>query len=585
MGPTVEPDATFFRVWAPAAAAVHVAGDFNEWSHDAHPLLPEPDGHWAGWVDGARAGHAYKLVLRAGDQELLRNDPYARAVTSSAGNSVLVAPRRDPGPAFALPPWNELVIYELHVGTFAAPSPDQPGTFRSAIERLDHLASLGVNAVELMPVAAFPGARSWGYNPCHPFAPESDYGGPAGLHALVDAAHQRGLGMLLDVVYNHFGPDDLDLWRFDGSFSDDGGGIYFYNDWRAQTPWGHTRPDYGCFEVRRYILDNARMWLDDYAFDGLRTDALAFVRNVHGGNDPEADLPDGWSLMQETNRLIRASAPGKITIAEDLSGHHLITASPDHGGQGFGAQWDARFVAVLRRQLTSPLDESRSMSELAEILVDRYNGDPFQRVIYSESHDAAANGHARVAEEISPGDPASPFARLRAALGLTLVFTAPGIPMLFQGQALHMGGAFSDAQPLDWSLADRHRGQVSLVRDLIRLRRNLDGHSRPLLGPHVSPLRVDDQHQLLFFLRSLDDQHVVVLMNFSAQLRSTPVGLPLPGRWSVRFNSASPGYWPDFADLPLLDLDASPGDGDGLPFVASLSLPPYAAVILSPADP
>ena len=136
------------------------------------------------------------------------------------------------------------MIYELHVGSFTAPDGGL-GTFASLTDKLDHLVELGVNAVELMPVMEFAGDRSWGYNPAHLFAVESSYGGPDALKRFVRTCHQRGIAVIIDVVYNHFGPSDLDLWQFDGWSENDKGGIYFYNDWRSSTPWGDARPDYG----------------------------------------------------------------------------------------------------------------------------------------------------------------------------------------------------------------------------------------------------------------------------------------------------------------------------------------------------
>ena len=150
------------------------------------------------------------------------------------------------------------MIYELHIGTFNDDKEtDTPGTFARAIEQFDHLKRLGVNVIQVMPTAEFAGDFSWGYNPAHIFAVETAYGGPRAFKDFVQAAHAAGIGVILDVVYNHFGPSDLDLWQFDGWSENDGGGIYFYNDWRRATPWGDTRPDYGRGEVRQYIRDNA----------------------------------------------------------------------------------------------------------------------------------------------------------------------------------------------------------------------------------------------------------------------------------------------------------------------------------------
>jgi 1,4-alpha-glucan branching enzyme len=249
MGAIADDRGVAFRVWAPHAEAVAVTGSFNDWSEDGEPLAHEADGHWYGEVAGAKPGDEYRFLIRTPEGETLsRIDPYARAVTSSAGNGIVTAsdPVEDD---FHCPPWNRLVIYEMHVGTFARRG-DEPGTFKDAIGRLGHLKRLGVNAVQIMPAAEFGGQVSWGYNPAHIFAVESTYGGPEGLRAFVRAAHAAGVAVILDVVYNHFGPSDLDLWRFDGWSENEKGGIYFYNDWRAEPPSGETRPDYGRREVR-----------------------------------------------------------------------------------------------------------------------------------------------------------------------------------------------------------------------------------------------------------------------------------------------------------------------------------------------
>jgi len=173
------------------------------------------------------------------------------------------------GDDFHLAGHHELVIYELHIGSFYTRT-DEVGTLELAMDKFDHLVRLGVNVVQVMPIAEFAGDYSWGYNPAHIFAVESAYGGPDAFKTFVKEAHRRGLAVVLDVVYNHFGPSDLDLWQFDGWSENDKGGIYFYNDARSVTPWGDTRPDYGREEVRRFIHDNAMMWLHDYHVDGLR---------------------------------------------------------------------------------------------------------------------------------------------------------------------------------------------------------------------------------------------------------------------------------------------------------------------------
>ena len=226
-----------FCVWAPHAEKVSVVGSFNDWSPDADPMTPEDNGVWYRHVRRARSGDRYKYLLLGGGKRMYRVDPYARQVDYAGGNAIVpgMEPNDDLG-EFRMAPWHELVLYEIHVGTFHRRDPGRPGNFYNVAEKLDYLCDLGVNAIELMPVAEFPFDFSWGYNPVHLFAATSTYGGPKGLKELIRQAHQRGMAVIVDVVYNHFGPGDLDLWQFDGWSANNKGGIYFYNDSRPKPP-------------------------------------------------------------------------------------------------------------------------------------------------------------------------------------------------------------------------------------------------------------------------------------------------------------------------------------------------------------
>jgi len=436
MGAIVHEGGVAFRIWAPHADRVFVTGSFNDWADDADPMTREDGGTWYADLAHAKVGDEYRFRILNGELELSRIDPCAREVTSSIGNGVIVDPDYDwEGDDFRMPAWNELVIYEMHIGTFHRPDEDEPGTFADATLKFDHLKRLGINAIQIMPAAEFAGDISWGYNPAHIFAIESAYGGPRAFKDFVKAAHRAGFAVILDVVYNHFGPSDLDLWQFDGWSENDKGGIYFYNDWRSETPWGDTRPDYGRPEVRSFIRDNALFWLEEYHVDGLRFDMTLYIRTVRGDEgDPGDALADGWSLMQWINDEIEDRFPGRIAIAEDLRDKAEITAPTGDGGAGFGAQWDARFVHPIRAALIAHEDEARSMAQVAAAIAHTYDDDAFRRVIYTESHDEVANGRARVPHEIAPGDPSHWAAQKRSTLGAALMFTAPGIPMLFQGQ-------------------------------------------------------------------------------------------------------------------------------------------------------
>lgn len=587
MGATCHPEGVYYRVWAPHAESVSVIGSFNDWNASANPLQSEENGMWGALVENSKEGDEYKYLLKTPAGELLRNDPYALKVTNSAGNSVVYNHGsfdwQDTG--FQLPGWHEVVIYELHVGTFNVKEEGQVGTFYTAIERIPYLKDMGFNAVELMPCSEFPGSRSWGYNPANPFAIESDYGGPDGLKAFVKAAHEAGIAVILDVVYNHFGPSDLDLWQFDGWQENGGGGIYFYNDWRSETPWGNTRPDYGRAEVRQYIHDNAMMWLRDYRIDGLRMDMVPYIRNVKANGNPGDDIPEGMSLMQWINKDIRESCGNCITIAEDMHSLDFITNSVENGGLGYGSQWDAEFVHSVRDAIITPHDQDRNMDSVVAAITNRYNSDSFQRIIYTESHDEVANGQARVAEEIADGDVNNWYSKKRAALGVALVLTSPGIPMIFQGQPLLEDKWFSDSDPIDWSRLEKFSGFATLHRDIIHIRRNWFGVTKGLQGQNVGIIRQDNEKKVIVMHRWDEGgpkDSVVVVFNFSTETFSDyKVGFPRAGKWHLRFNSDNENYDADFSNLGVFDIETMEGEMDGCGQFGSLQIPPYSALIFS----
>ncbi len=582
MGAIIHDQGVAFRVWAPHADAVSVVGSFNDWRPHVNAMVRDESGYWYCDVSSAKVGDEYRFHLTNAEREFTRIDPYAREVTNSVGNAIIHDPQFDWGDdASPLPPTNELVIYELHVGTFNGDPENLPGSFSNVSSKFDHLRKLGVNAIEIMPAAEFAGDISWGYNPAHIFAVESSYGGPQALKKFVKEAHRHGLAVIMDVVYNHFGPSDLDLWQFDGWSEQNLGGIYFYNDWRAETPWGASRPDYGRGEVRQFIRDNALMWLDEYHMDGLRYDMTLFIRNVKPGQD----LPDGWSLTQWVNREVQERFPGRITIAEDLQNNEFLTRSIDEGGAGFTMQWDARFVHPIRSAVTLPEDIDRSMASVRDAILARYNGDAFQRVIYSESHDEVANGKQRVPSEVSPHDNQGWYAQKRSTLAAALVFTSPGVPMLFQGQEFLQGGWFRDDVPLDWDLCEEYHGIVRLYRDLIALRLNRHGGSRGLCGQGAAVYHHNEHDKMLAFHRwdrGGPGDDVLVIVNFSNQhLTDYRVGAPRAGEWRLRLNSDANIYSDDFGNCGSGHASTNQPGYDGHPFSIAVTVAPYSVLIYS----
>ena len=588
MGAFPEKDGYRFRVWAPHAREVYVVGSFNDFSDTRHPLEREEDGCWSGWISGVSPGDRYRYRIVTDSETFMRLDPYSLDASHSDGQTIIPDMRFDWGDASFHPPErNKMVVYEMHLGTFTRGEGDGPGSIENAIEKLDYLRDLGVNVLELMPIMEFAGSYSWGYNPSLIYAIESDYGAVADFKRFVRAAHERGMAVILDKVYNHFGPDDLHLWRFDGWYENDKGGIYFYNDWRSQTPWGDTRPDYGRPEVRRYIRENVLYWLSEYRVDGFRWDAVAYIRNVFGHDgDAQNDLPDGWTLLQEVNDAMSAINPRAIAIAEDLRKNSAITTAVSEGGAGFHAQWDAAFVHVVRAALVDAADEARNMATVRDALLHHTDRDVFERVVYTESHDEVANGQARLPEEVDPGKADSWAARKKSGLGATLVFTCPGIPMIFQGQEFLEDDWFHDQDPLDWSKRKRFAGIMRLYQDLIALRLNRKNCTAGLCGQGVDVFHVNDEHNVLAWHRwdrsgPLDS--VVIVANFSAvPLEDYEIAFPETGEWLARFNSDSVNYDPDFGDIGPAHVTAKiVEDENGAWARAPVTVAPYSALLLS----
>jgi 1,4-alpha-glucan branching enzyme len=491
-----------------------------------------------------------------------------------------------------------MVIYEVNVRTFLSDPTSlwtdmngtRTGTFATLSSKLDYLQWLGINVLEIMPLGEFTTPVSAGYNYAYMFAVEDEFGGPDGFRAFVGQAHQRGIAVIVDVVYNHLGADAGDMWQFDGwTAAPQYGGIYFYNDWRRTTDWG-DRLDYGRGEVRQYIRDNALRWLEQRFADGLRWDSVGSIRNVYDhNNDPPNDLADGWSLCQWINNLIDRRQPWKISIAEDLKDNEWITKSEGVGGAGFDAQWGSSFFWKLHDAMTAVDDGSRDMTAIAWAVAQTYNQDAFQRVIYTESHDGVdGTAHppmARVPEMIWPGHADSWASKKRSTLGAVALMTSPGIPMMFMGQELLAWGSWQPNLVMDWSSAWMFNGITNLYRDLIQLRRNWFNNTRGLQGQSTNVFKCDNAAKVIAYHRwnqGGPGDDVVVVLNFSQQgYQNLRVGFPHAGLWRVRFNSDSNGYDAFFGNWFSYDTATDAGGWDNLPFAANVGIGPYSAVIFS----
>jgi maltooligosyltrehalose trehalohydrolase len=330
---------------------------------------------------------------------------------------------------FLAPALSDAIIYELHIATFTT-----GGTFDSAIEHLDHLVELGVTHVELMPVAEFPGSRGWGYDGVDLFAPHHDYGGPEGLKRLVNACHGRGLAVLLDVVYNHFGPSGNYLTRYGPYLTD-----------RYKTPWGSAvnLDGRGSDEVRRFFCDNAISWMRDYHIDGLRLDAVHAIVDT----SPRHFLEQ---LAEETAALARHTQRRLVLIAEDDLNDPRVVTSPDRGGYGLDAQWDDDFHHCLHTVLTGERSGYYSdfgrLEQLAKTLRGAFAYDGQYSRYRDRRHGKSAAGlsghnfvgclqnHDQIGNRAKGDRISHLLSTARVRVGAVVVILGPFVPLLFQGE-------------------------------------------------------------------------------------------------------------------------------------------------------
>jgi maltooligosyltrehalose trehalohydrolase len=410
------------RVWAPAAPSVElVLGD------DRVVMSCEDGGWWGADAPGGEVDYAFSLA--GADPLPDPRSPWQPHGVHGPSRTFDTGAYRWGDDGFTPPPWAGAVVYELHVGTF---SPE--GTFAGVAGRLDHLVELGVTHVELLPVAAFAGHHGWGYDGVDLYAPHPAYGTPADLQALVDACHGRGLGVLLDVVYNHFGPEGNYLGRFGPYFTD-----------RYRTPWGeainYDGPDSD--EVRRFALDNATRWLRDFRFDGLRLDAVHAIVDTSAVHLLEALSSAAAAVTRETGRP-------KLLIAEHEGDDPRPSRPVSEGGFGLTGQWSDDVHHALHTALTgertSYYEDYEGVADLVRCWRDGWSfpgrWSPHRRrtvgrpadgldgtrlVACLQNHDQVGNraGGERMAELASPA---------RQKVGAALLLTGPFTPLLFQGE-------------------------------------------------------------------------------------------------------------------------------------------------------
>ncbi len=575
LGANVEPGGVVFRVWAPHATGAFVRGDFA--TSDV-AMTAIAGGVYEAHVAGAHAGNTYRFVLAATGGTITRIDPYCRELATPACKVVDPNAYAWTTPSFTRPARATAVVYELHVPSFTVAAGATHGTFASTRDALPALADLGVNVIELMPVQAFGGgATGWGYNPQLFHAPMPGLGTSDDFRAFVDRAHALGIAVWIDTVINHTdGWSQAPLRCFDGDCPNNSAGLYFFPPGAyATTPWG-PRPDYATPEVATMLAASVDTWMLEHRADGFRWDSISNVRALDG----QGTTPGGKELLVRAND--RVHALHGLSIAEDLKGYGALTQSTTSGGFGFDAQWDG-FGYTMSDVIVPASDAGRDLGRVVDALSGTSGGDPFGRLLYMENHDTVGNGGARIPTRIDGGNPTSFAARKRSMLGAVVMLTTPGVPMIFMGQESLATAPFtSPPAPL---AAPTAPGTLvrAFYKDMIRLRRNLDGKAGGLADAGVEIVQRNDAAKVIAYRRhGASGEDVLVVINFANTAFTTyDVGVPDASAWRVRINTDLPAYGADFTGTQSGSVTPVLRAKDGKPYALPLVLGPYSAIVLT----
>lgn len=555
-------------IWAPLQQKVAIQLASNK----KISLKKDDFGYWRTTTNEIREGDFYKVYLSK--DEIFPDPASASQPEGVHGFSEAINVGKfswNDGDWCNLP-LEDYILYELHTGTFT-----EEGTFAAIENKLPYLKELGINAIELMPLAQFPGGRNWGYDGVFPFAIQNTYGGAEALKHLVDACHNIGIAVILDVVYNHLGPEGNYLGAFGPYFTD-----------KYNTPWGNAInfDDEWCDGVRNYFIENVLMWFRDFHIDALRMDAVHAIKDFSSTHILR-------EMKQQVNKLMATTGRIHYLIVElDLNDNRFINPLDQHGF-GMDAQWIDEFHHALRvtvgESKTGYYSDFNGLAHLAKSYKDAYVYDgqfsPHRKkmfgikadtnpgkqfIVFSQNHDQVGN---RMLGERSSGLVSFEMQKLMAAA----VLVSPYLPMLFMGEefseinpflyfvshtdaalaeavrngrkaefaAFHAQGEAPDpvdeqtfnASKIQWKLLQegKHKQMLAYYKKLINLRKNEPALKN--LNRNQLNVEANQEDQTLLLHRWHDGEHITCLMNFSKK----PKSLKLPGtlgKWGKIFNSA-----------------------------------------------
>jgi 1,4-alpha-glucan branching enzyme len=556
---------------------VYVVGEFNDRQrNDASLLNPDGRGHWRGFLPGVRDRQRYMFYVVGDGSEGPKRDPYARELQTPFPSDCVIRKTDFPWHrnGYVTPQFHNFVIYQLHVGTFFTPNlPGKGGTFLDVARKIPHLVGLGVTALQLLPIQEFQTKFSKGYNGTDYFSPEMDFavadadlapyvahvnglldakglkryevadlrGEMNQLKGLVDLCHIYGLAVLLDVVYNHAGGEfgDESMYFFDRQVRGPGNGdkLYFSDTGHA----GGLVFDFSKPEVRDFLIQNAKFFLDEYRVDGFRYDQVSVID--HDG------APHGWSFCQDLTSSLLYHRPSALDHAEYWNVNPYVVKPPREG-----AGFDTTLTDGLRNRIreviadaSAPDERPLNMTALAGSLWPAGFYDHWRFVQGPENHDLVyRDRELRMVRLADPSNPRSWYGRSRARVATGICLTAPGIPMLFMGQEFLEDKQWADDFEnhgdllLYWAGLDNGDKQmldhVRFTRELIQLRWRHPG----LRGQGFRVVHVHDQNRVLVFHRWVEGEghDVIVVVHLGNYHRfGYRIGFPGGGRWREVFNS------------------------------------------------
>jgi 1,4-alpha-glucan branching enzyme len=635
MGANLVGNGATFRVWAPNAEHLYVVLNARA-SYLPNPtdeLINDPStGHWTGFFPGVVNGTQYRFFIVGKQKSGFKRDPWARELEISGYpdcNCIVRGPNNYPwhDQDFRPPAFNDLIVYQFHFGVFYARDaqgkdirPYRVSKFLDAVDRIEYLADLGVTAVQPLPIVEFQGEWSLGYNGSDLFSPEMDYcvdptqlapylkkvndllakkncpplaanrltGQMNQFKVFVDLCHLHGIAVIVDVVYNHaggnFDPQSIDYFDFPPN-PDKTNSIYFSpNDWAGGRMFAFSKPD-----VQGFLIENAKMFLQEYHADGIRYDEVTAI-----------DQSGGWFFCQNLTDTLRFVKPEAVQIAEYWGEYRWLGIARPPQGMGF----DIGYADSIRDGVRATIAEAAGGSSTAVHLgrlksaLERPYNFPYAWQAYHcvENHDFVLDMDGdhrkpRIPKLCDWNDQRSWYARSRSRVAAGILLTSPGVPMLFMGQEFLEDKFWSDnpnRQDLfiwwDGLTQDRHMSDFHLfMRDLIWLRR----HHPALRSEPVNVFNIDEYNRILAFHRWVPGvgRDVVVVMSLREQTfenRCYNLGFPLPGGWYEVFNGDVYDFFPNpWTQGNGGGISADGLSRHGLPYSAGITIPANGVLVFA----